>query len=82
MEWKQQLFMVQEGRYRVHNYDSYDQICGASINNVDILYVSVGRSEDTLEIEEVNNKQGEGASNTVDRSAFESLLEGGYVEKT
>lgn len=72
--------MVETGRYRVNDYRVYDEQCTASIGDVDIVYVEEV-NEDELHLEEVNNKRGEGASNTVDVSIFAGLVEGGYVEK-
>lgn len=72
--------MVETGRYRVNDYRVYDEQCTASIGDVDIVYVEEVDG-DEVHLEEVNNKRGEGASNTVDRSTFAGLIEGGYVEE-
>lgn len=72
--------MVETGRYRVHNYNAYNDRCSSSIPDVDIIYVGEVNG-DELEIEEVDNKRGAGASNTVSRSDFESLVNGGYIER-
>lgn len=73
--------MVEKARYRVHNFESYDQLCNANINNVDAVFVEE-ITDTELIVEEVNNIHGEGASNTIDRDSFESLISGGYVEES